>query len=122
MAEIDSSILIHGSKSITNLPVHVANLLSLLAVGLDSLLDVGVLDGQAPDVKVVTDGDNDINDEAAVNTDGSTKHHKHEGDLVDAVTKSARPAKGKVLLQDGAHGVGNPKDKEQAQDVPVGEA
>lgn len=106
----------------TILLVHVASLLSLLAVGLDSLLDVRVLDGQAPDVKVVTDGDNDINDEAAVNTDGGTKHHKHEGDLVDTVTKSARPPKGKVPLQDGANGVGNPKDEEQAQDVPVGEA
>lgn len=86
------------------------------------MLDVGVLDSQAPNVEVVADGDDDVNDKAAVNADSGTEHHEHEGHLVDVITEGAGPAISEVALEDGAHGVNDAKGNGQAEDVPVREA
>lgn len=82
---------------------YVKNYLVLLStVGLRSfVLDIRVLDGQAPDIKIIADGDNDINNEAAIHTSSRSEHHEHEGNLVNTVTKSTRPADPKMLLEDG---------------------
>lgn len=50
-------------------------------------LNIGVLDGEAPDIEVITDADNDIGNEATVNTDSETETQEDEGDLVSAVAK-----------------------------------
>lgn len=63
---------------------------------------MGVLDGKAPDVEIIADCDNNINDEAAINTDSSSKHHEHKGDLVNTIAKSAGPADTEISLKDGA--------------------
>lgn len=61
-----------------------------------------MLNGKAPYVKVITDGDDDVNNKAPVNTNGGSKHHEHEGDLVNIVTKSAGPADTEISLEDRA--------------------
>jgi hypothetical protein len=81
-----------------------------------------VLDGQAPDVKVIADGDNDIDDEASVHTDSGSEHHEHEGDLVDIATKSAGPAESEVLLEIWADAVNDTEGERDAEDVGVGKS
>ena len=82
---------------------------------------VRVLDGQAPDVEVVADGDNDVDDEAAVHANRNAQQEKHVGDLVDTVTQDARPAEAGVLFEEGAQGVDDAEDERQAKHVEEGE-
>lgn len=107
-------------------------LFRLLATGLDLLrrrrlilaLDVRVLDGQAPNVEVVADGDNDVNDEAAVDANRHAEHAEHEGDLVHAVAERRGPpdaGDGAVLEEDGAERVDDAERERDHEHVPVGE-
>lgn len=67
-----------------------------------------MLDGQAPNVEVVTDCNNNIHDKRAVDTDGAAQHEEHVRDLVDTVAQGARPAEPGVaglVLEEGAKGV-----------------
>jgi hypothetical protein len=57
--------------------------LLLLQVFLHGL--VRVLDCETPDIQVVTDGPDDIHDEAAVNTYTQSQAHEDESDLIDTV-------------------------------------
>lgn len=98
-------------------------LVALDAIGLhDSRLVMRVLNSQAPDVEVITDGNNDIHDKASVDTKSSAEHQENKGSLVHIVAKRARPAKAIVAQQDRANRIGNAKANQHAQDVPVGEA
>lgn len=85
-------------------------------------LDVRVLDGQAPDVKIITYGDNYIDNEAAINAHRSTQHGEHEGNLVNTITKCAGPAKSNILLQEGTKGIENAPGKGQTKNIVVGES
>nr|POE90172.1 hypothetical protein CFP56_20639 [Quercus suber] len=80
-----------------------------------------MLDAQAPDVEKVADGDDHIDDEAAVHADGEAEAREREGDLVDAVAERAGPADAEAGLQDGAEGVEDAVDEGQDEDVLVGE-
>lgn len=94
---------------------HLGAAVALLA------LDPRVLDGQAPDVEVIANGDNNIHHEAAVDTDSHAEHGKHEGNLVNTIAEGARPAEAKVALQDGTQRIADAKGERQAEDVRVGE-
>lgn len=89
---------------------------------LGPLLDIRVLDGEAPDVEVVADGDDDVDDEGAVDAGRGAEHAEDEGDLVHVGAEGARPARGppEGRLQDGAQRVGDPPRERQREDVPVG--
>ena len=87
-------------------------------------LNPRVLDGQAPNVKVVANGDNDIDHKAAVHARRQAKHAKHVSNLVDVITESAGPAEPVdrgVLLNDGADRVNDTKRERHDHNVPVGE-
>jgi hypothetical protein len=86
-----------------------------------SLRDVRVLDGQTPDIKVVANGNDDINDKAAVDTNGKTEAREHEGDLVLSITQSARPAKADMLGKERAQAVNDTEEQRQDQHVGHGE-
>lgn len=90
--------------------------------GLLERIDKGVLDGQAPNVEVIADGDNDIDDEASVNTDSGSEHHEHESDLVDIATEGAGPAESEVLLEIGTDSIDDAKSERNAEDVGVRES
>jgi hypothetical protein len=47
---------------------------------------IRVLDGETPDVQVVTDSPDNIHDEAPVYTYAESQAHKDESNLVDIVT------------------------------------
>lgn len=98
-------------------------LVALDAIGLhDSRLVVRVLNGQAPNVEVVTDSNNDIHDKASVDTESSAEHQEKIGSLVHTIAKRAGPANAIVVQQDRANRIGNAKANQHAQNVPVGEA
>ena len=80
-----------------------------------------MLDGQTPNVKVVADSDNDINDKAAVHTDSKTQAGEHEGNLVLSITQSTRPAETDVLLQERPQTVNDTEEQRQDQHVRHGE-
>jgi hypothetical protein len=86
-----------------------------------SFRDVRVLDGQTPDVKVVANGNDDINDKAAVDTNGETQAREHEGDLVLSVTQGARPAESDMLGKEWAQTVNDAEEQRQDQHVGHGE-
>lgn len=82
-----------------------------------------MLDGQAPDIEVVTDCNNDIHDERAVDTDGAAQHQEHVGDLIDTVAQGAGPAEPRVsglILQEGTEGVDDSVGQRENEYVGVG--
>lgn len=83
---------------------------------------VRVLDSQAPDVEVVTDGNNDIHDKASVDTKSSAEHQENKGGLVHIIAERAGPTNAIVVQQDRANRIGNAKANQHAENVPVGEA
>lgn len=93
--------------------------LRLLGVLLD--VDVRVLDGQAPDVEVVADGDDDVNNEATVDAQRGAEHEEDKGHLVDVITERAGPAEADVLDQVRAERVDDAERERQTENVPVGE-
>lgn len=100
--------------------VAVGTLLRLLSILL--ALDVGMLDGQAPDVEVIAYRNDDINYEAAVHPESGTQHKEHEGNLVHTIAESARPASTDMLEEDRTQRVEDAVGERQAEDVPVREA
>lgn len=86
-------------------------------------LNIGVLDCKAPDVEVITDGDDDVDDKAAIDTDGHAQHAEHEGHLVDIITQSTGPAgsPANVSLKQRADRVNNTPGKWNGEHVPVRE-
>lgn len=81
-----------------------------------------MFDGQAPDVEVVTDCNNDIHNERTVNTDGASQHQKHVRDLVDAVTQGTGPAEPSVpglVLQEWSKRVNDTVGQRKDEDVGV---
>jgi len=55
-----------------------------------------MLDGQAPDIQVIANGQDDIDDEAAVHANSESQTAEQEGDLVHIVTERGRPAKSEM--------------------------
>lgn len=82
---------------------------------------MGMLDRQAPDVKIIADANNDIHNKASIHTNCGAKHEEHKGGLIDIVAQRAGPANTVVVQQDRANGINNTKADEHAEDVPVGE-
>ena len=80
-----------------------------------------MLDGQTPDVKVIANGNNDINDKAAVNTNRKSQAREHEGNLVLSITQSTWPTEASVLVQERTQTVDDAKDQRQDQDIGHGE-
>jgi len=79
---------------------------------------IGVLDGQAPDIEVVADGVDDVDDEAAVDADGEAERAEDEGDLVDVIAEGGRPADDAQLAQQQrAHAVSHAEHQRQRQHV-----
>lgn len=85
------------------------------------VLNVVVLDGQAPNVKVIANGDNDVDDKAAIDTKGGTKHEEHIGNLVRVAAEGAGPAKANHVGQNRPHRVKDAKGQESAENVVKGE-
>jgi hypothetical protein len=65
----------------------------------------GMLDRQAPDIEVVTNGHYNIYDEAAVHAYTQAETAKDKGYLVDIIAQSAWPANANVSLEEGTEGV-----------------
>ena len=83
-----------------------------------------MLDGETPNIQVVTDGNDNINNEATVDADGHAKHAEHKGDLVHAVAEGTGPTRSpsNVLLEDGTDRVDDAKSQRDHEHVPVREA
>ena len=81
--------------------------MNLLAAGLGAELVIGVLNSQAPNVEVVTDGHDNIDDEAAIDTKSNTKDEKNERNLVFVVSKGARPTNAESLDENRTKRVDN---------------
>lgn len=82
-----------------------------------------MLDGQAPDIEVVADGVDDVDDEAAVDADGEAQRAENERNLIDVGAERRRPPDHPQLLQKvRAHAVGYPERKRQRQHVVEGES
>lgn len=93
-----------------------------LLIGLLLVLgDMRMFDGQAPDVEVIADGDDDVGDETAVNTDSETEAHENKGDLVCAISQCRRPAQSEVLLQHWSEAVDDAEEEGCDEDVGPGE-
>ena len=73
--------------------------------------DPRVLDGQAPNVKIVADRNNDINDEASVDANSKTQHEEHISHLVHTIAQSTRPSEAEVLLEHRTERVKDAKGK-----------
>ncbi len=83
-----------------------------------------MLDRQAPDIQVIADRDDDINDEAAVYTNRQAEHAEHVGDLVHAVAEGAglpEPAHLRSFLQHRAKRVEDAEGHRDSEHVVVGE-
>jgi hypothetical protein len=80
-----------------------------------------MLDCQAPDVQVIADAHDHINDKAAVHTDRQTKAGEHEGNLVHAISQSARPSEANASLQDRSQSVDDAKEQREREHVLVRE-
>jgi len=78
-----------------------------------------MLDGQTPDIEVIADGNNDIDDKRAVNTDREAQAQEHKRDVVFPTVRaqSARPADTDVLSQLRTGGVEDGVQKRQDEDV-----
>lgn len=61
-----------------------------------------MLDGQAPDIQVVTDGIDDIDDKAAIDTDSQTEATEDERDLIDIISQRTWPSDTNMALQERA--------------------
>lgn len=85
------------------------------------VFDMVVLDGQAPDVEVVANGNNDVDNEATIDTKGGAKHEHDICHLVGAVTQGTRPPETNVLPQNGTHGIGDTNHKQGTKHVVVRE-
>ena len=80
-----------------------------------------MLDSQAPDVQVVADADNDVNNKASVDTKCQTKAGEHEGNLVDAITQSAGPSETDACLENGTQSVDDAEEQRECEHVLVRE-
>lgn len=81
-----------------------------------------MLNSQAPYVEVITDCNDDIDDERAIDTDGAAQHEEHVRDLVDTVAKGAGPAKPRVpglVLQQGAERVDDTVCQWEDEDIGI---
>lgn len=87
-----------------------------------AMLITRVLDGQAPDVEIITNGDNNVNNEASVDTDTHAEHQEHESHLVDITTQSTGPTVTSLLQEDRAQRVDDAKNKRKAKNIPEGES
>lgn len=81
-----------------------------------------MLDRQTPNIQIIADRPDDVNNEATMHTNRQAQAHEHKGDLVDVVAQSARPAKADVALQEGSEGVGHAVDERVDEDVAAREA
>lgn len=83
-----------------------------------------VLDRQAPDVEVITDSNNDVDDKGPIHTNRHTKHEEHVRHLVHIVAQRAGPSEpraSELKLQPRAQRVEDTVGQRQHQDVGVGE-
>jgi hypothetical protein len=82
-----------------------------------------MLDSQAIYVQVVTNGDDDVDDEAAIDSNSHTKHAEHEGNLVYIVTQGTRPPKGpsQLGLENRTERINDAPCKGDDQHIPVRE-
>lgn len=93
-----------------------------LLIGLLLVLGVvRVFDGQTPDVEVITNRDDHVGDETAVNTNSKTEAHEYKGDLVCAVSQCRWPAQSKVLFQHWSKAVNDAEEEGRDEDVGPGE-
>lgn len=81
-----------------------------------------MLDSQAPNVEVVTNSDNDVNNKAAIHSNGKTKAEEHEADLINTIAEYAWPAEPHGLLQERSDTVDDGKEERSGDDVLVREA
>jgi len=91
-------------------------LLSLLFFGI-----VRILNSQAPNIQIITDGPDDVNNEASVHTNRKTKAHEDERNLIDIVAQSTRPANADVSLQEWTERVCDAVNKRIDEDVAARE-
>lgn len=68
-----------------------------------AMLIGGVLDGQAPDVEIVTDRNDDVDNKAAIDTNTHSEHQEHESHLIDIATQGAGPAVTSLVKKDRAY-------------------
>lgn len=101
--------------------VNVDYLLGLLVISLLVFALVGELDRQAVDVKIIADGDDDIQNKASMNTNSESKTSEHKCNLVHLISEGTGPAESKISLQDRSQGIKHSIKQRQGQDVVVGE-
>lgn len=76
-----------------------------------------MFDRQAPDIEVVADCHDNVDDKRPVHTDCEAQTRKDKRDLVDVVAQAAWPPNANVCLQDRAQAVQNAKRQWQNQYV-----
>ena len=55
------------------------------------LLHIWILDSQAPNIQIITNGRDDIVDETSINPNPQSYSQKHKADLIDSTAQRARP-------------------------------
>jgi hypothetical protein len=86
-----------------------------------SILLLAILDCQAPNIQIIANADNHIDDETRVDSHGEAQACEHEGDLVDSVAEGAGPAEAELGTEERAEGVDDAVDQREDEDVLVGE-
>lgn len=83
---------------------------------------MGILYRQAPDVKVIADSPDDIDNKASVNSHSQTQTHEDEGHLVNVVTQGAGPTNSDMRLQPWTQRVKDTVDERVDQHIATRKA
>lgn len=80
-----------------------------------------MLNSQAPNVKIITDSNNNINHKASIDTNSHSQHAEEISNLVCSITKSRWPSKTDVVLQEWTDGIEDAIRKRDIENVVVWE-
>lgn len=83
---------------------------------------IRILDRQAPDIEVIANRPDDIDDKAAMHTNGKTQTHEHERNLINVITKRAGPADANMFLQQRTERVDDTVDERVHEHVATRES
>lgn len=80
-----------------------------------------MLNGQAPNIKIITDCNNNIHHEASIDTNGHSQHAEEISDLVCSITKSRWPPNTDIVLQNWTDGIEDAVCKRDIENVVIWE-
>lgn len=95
-------------------------LLHLLHILLDLL--IRIFDSQTPNIQIIANRPNNVNNKAAVDSDRQSQTHEHERNLIYIIAQRARPPEPDTFLQPWAERVSDAVDERVDEDVAAGEA